>query len=199
MILTAGFDVASKCKASLHGMTLSSVCSLSINPIPLLQFNLHLPSYTSQSLHENDGILAIHLLPPTPKAVRLGRIFASGIKRETRKSNFTYLDKTAQELKDGDVFHEMTTPFNNILNEDWKEYNFTDTLSLPIINEAERVFICRKRRVFEIDSHEIWAVEVLNIICPNHHYNIAHNDDKTGGLLYFDRSFHRVGNALGES
>lgn len=199
MILTAGFDATTRNKTSLHGMTLSSVCSLSINPTPLLQFNLHIPSYTSQSLHENSGILAIHLLPPTPKAVRLGRIFASGVKRETQKLNYTYLDKSEQELKDGDVFHEMTTPFSNISNDDWKEYKFTDKLSIPILNEAERVFICQKRRVFEIDSHEIWAIEVLNIISPNNQYNITNNDDKKGGLLYYDRSFHKVGEALSES
>lgn len=199
MILTAGFDVSTRNKTSLHGMTLSSVCSLSISPIPLLQFNLHLPSYTSQSLHENKGILAIHLLPPTPKAVRLGRTFASGVKRETKKLNYTYLDTSEQELEDGDVFHEMTTPFNNISNDDWHEYKFTEELSIPIINEAERVFICQKRQVFEVDSHEIWAIEVLNVISPNNQYNIANNDDKTGGLLYYDRSFHRIGDALREN
>ncbi|CUM56675.1 unnamed protein product [Debaryomyces fabryi] len=198
MILTAGFDATTRNKTSLHGMTLSSVCSLSTSPIPLLQFNLHLPSYTSQSLHENNGILAIHLLPPTPKAVRLGRIFASGVKRETKKLNYTYLDTSEQELEDGDVFHEMTTPFNNISNDDWKEYKFTDKLSIPIIKEAERVFICKKRQVFEVDSHEIWAVEVLEITSPNNNYNIAHNEDKTGGLLYYDRSFHKIGDALRE-
>lgn len=199
MILTAGFDAISGNKASLHGMTLSSVCSLSIHPSPLLQFNLHLPSYTSQSLHENDGLLAIHMLPLTPKATRLGRIFASGVKRETNKRGITYFDTTEQELKDGDVFHEMTTPFKNISDEDWQEYKFSEKLSLPIITEAERAFICRKREVFEIDSHEIWAVEVLNIICPNSKFNISRNDDKTGGLLYFDRSFHKIGNILHEN
>lgn len=200
MILTAGFNNKNKpTETTLHGMTLSSVCSLSIFPIPLLQFNLHLPSYTSQSLHENQGILAIHLLPPTSEAVKLGRIFANGVKRETKKSGVTYLDATEEELLDGDVFHEMTTPFNNVPSEDWSIYNFNNQISIPIINEAERVFICQKRRIFEVDSHEIWVIEVLNILSPNEQFNVERNDDKTGGLLYYNRSFHKIGDALHEN
>ena len=107
MILTAPYrnDSQSTSKnPTLHGMTLSSVCSLSVSPTPLLSFNLHLPSYTSKSLHERDSSMAIHLMPPTANAVKLGRIFASGVKKKTGTDEISF-QKNEKEQKDCEVFH----------------------------------------------------------------------------------------------
>lgn len=166
-------------------MTLSSVCSLSVFPTPLLQFNLHLPSYTSSSLHENDGLLCLHVMPPTPKAVFLGRIFASGIKK----------DPEHFEVKpdDGDVFHEMTTPFAHVENGDYGFHTVGD-VEIPVLAELEVAFVCQKSRVFEVDNHEIWVVKVLDVLFPTGGADHA----KTGGLLYFDRGFHAVGAPVSE-
>lgn len=188
MILTAGCE-PKKGLNSLHGMTLSSVCSLSVYPNPLLQFNLHLPSYTSKSLHENDGYLALHMLPPSPKAALLGRTFASGIKRDPR-----HFDTKPKVNDDGSIFHEMTTPFTKIDSNDFIMHKVNEKVEIPILKELERVFVCNKKQVFEVDNHEIWVVNVLQILNPNANY--SQQTSKTGGLLYYDRGFHKVGASL---
>lgn len=177
MILTAGFKNPPK---TLHGMTLSSVCSLSVYPNPLLQFNLHLPSYTSKTLHDNDGVVAIHLLKASPTASELGRIFACGIKTDN-------VIKTKGEEKDGEIFHEMATPFNNISKDAWEMFQLSN-YKIPILKESERIFICRKKNVIEIENHEIWVVEVIEII--------ENSSDRTGGLIYYNRAFHTVGDVI---
>ncbi|EGV65720.1 hypothetical protein PSN45_003496 [Yamadazyma tenuis] len=184
MILTAGFknhpsSNPSPLIKSLHGMTLSSVSSLSVYPSPLLSFNLHLPSYTSKTLNENNGYVAIHLLTSSRESSRLGRIFASGIKRSV----------STNEDEDGEPFHEMATPFKNLQPSEWEMINFED-YQIPILKESECIFVCKKRKVLEIDNHEIWVVNVLDII--------ENQEQKTGGLVYFNRSFHKVGETLDE-
>lgn len=198
MILTAGVKgfttndtsmLSNTALSKLHGMTLSSVCSLSVYPNPLLQFNLHLPSYTSQTIQENgSGYLALHLLPPTSKSVTLSRIFASGIKRDPK-----HFESTGD---DGSVFHEMTTPFKQISNDDYKIFDIDGEHKIPILKELERIFICSRKEVFEIDNHEIWVVNVLQILKPNENY--LTEKSKTGGLLYYKRGFHKVGASLSE-
>lgn len=178
MILTAGASLASEV---LHGMTLSSVNSLSVHPTPLLLFNMHLPSYTSASLHKT-GHMALHLMPPSQESVLLGRKFASGVKQDP--SHFKL------NSKDGD-FQEMTTPFSGF--DDFTYYETKDGVLVPIINELEVAFICSTRTQYEIDNHEIWVVNVDDVIRPNQ--NII---KPSGGILYFDRGFHKVGPPLSE-
>lgn len=186
MILTSGspIDVS---RHDLHGMTLSSVCSLSILPKPLLQFNLHLPSYTSQSLHKC-GYLALHILPPNANSVRLGRIFAKGIKQD--KLGHETLKQTKQELKDGQVFHEMTKPFDKLGQEEF-DYKYVDGVKIPILLQSDKVIICKTERQFGVDNHEIWVVKVLEII--------ENEKGKSGGLLYFNRGFYEIGRQLNEN
>ncbi|QFZ25748.1 hypothetical protein EJF18_10859 [Clavispora lusitaniae] len=189
MILTAGCENASD---NLHGMTLSSVCSLSVFPRPLLQFNLHLPSYTASSLHSNGGYLCLHVMPPTEKAVFLSRIFASGVKTDP--------EHFESKGDDGEVFHEMTTPFSHLSPTEYyfhqiKDRKAIESLKVPVLKESEVAFICQKEKVVEIDNHEIWVVGVTDILLPNS----AFANSKTGGLLYFDRGFHEVGPPLRET
>lgn len=180
MILTAGVKSPS---LVLHGMTLSSVCSLSVHPNPLLQFNLHLPSYTSSSLHENNGLLCLHLMPPTPKLVFLSRTFAAGIKHDRKHFDV--------DQADDDVFHEMTTPFAHVPSDSYFLHKVNDGF-VPVLTELEKAFVCQKFSVFPIENHEIWVVKVLDILLPNK------SSKASGGLLYYDRGFHRVGRALSE-
>ncbi|ODV79685.1 putative NADH-dependent oxidoreductase [Suhomyces tanzawaensis NRRL Y-17324] len=181
MILTSG--TGAKEVLALHGMTMSSVCSLSVYPTPLLQFNLHLPSYTSQALHENK-YLAIHLLPPTSQSVHLGKIFASGVKTSGKPTT----------NEDGEFFHEMTTPFTKLhQGNDWIFHTVKENINIPILKNSERVLICETMKNFLVDDHEIWVVKVLDIK-ENEDYS-----NKTGGLLYFDRAFHKIGEKLIET
>lgn len=193
MILTSASQI-SKSEKELHGMTLGSVCSLAVYPNPLLQFNLHLPSYTSAELHRNE-YLAIHLLPPTSRSVRLSRIFAKGVKKD--KSG-KVLDTTKEELKDGRVFHEMTTPFANLkLGQDYHLHNINQDLQIPVLNDVEEIFICKTRNNFPVDHHEIWVVNVIDILTNKTYVNDY--TDKSGGILYFNRGFHKLGDTLREN
>lgn len=178
MILTAGARLTSEV---LHGMTLSSVNSLSVHPYPLLLFNMHLPSYTSASLHRS-GYLALHLMPPSEQSVALGRKFANGVKQDP--SHFRV------DSKDG-TFEEMTNPFEGFDN--YTFYEASNGVLIPIINELEVAFVCRKKTNFVVDDHEIWVVSVENIIQPNNSFA-----SPSGGILYFDHGFHKVGDSLSE-
>ncbi|EDK42998.1 conserved hypothetical protein [Lodderomyces elongisporus NRRL YB-4239] len=232
-------EAADHDKSQLHGMTLGSVCSLSVFPTPLLQFNLHLPSYTSDNLHKFK-YLAIHLMPPTHRSAYLSRIFAKGKKIDMRGKKWTPLgsklvqqqqqppppqqqqhqkkkqrQKQVEEDKvDGEVFHEMTVPFqeldfgidyrfqsvniseisDTLINEDNHPAGLEDFIDIPVLNEAELIMICKCRQNLEVDQHEVWIVEVLQIVT-----NAKYNHSKTGGLLYFNQGFHRVGEAITEN
>ena len=169
----------------LHGMTLGSVCSLSVFPSPLIQFNLHLPSYTSSELHKHK-YLALHVLPPTKNSVHLSRIFAKGVKLNKGAK----LAPTKEEKIDGQVFHEMTKPFTRLQKGvDYLFYNISD-VQIPILSNVETTLICQTRNTFPVDNHEIWVADVVDII---------HNKtQKSGGILYFDRGFHKIGKSLSE-
>ena len=170
MILTSGTTNTHE----LHGMTLGSVCSLSVFPKPLIQFNLHLPSYTSSELHKHQ-FLALHILPPTSLSVHLSRIFAKGIKS-----------------KDGEAFHEKTRPFHRLKhNHDYLFYNIDD-IKIPVLKNVETTMICKTRQDFLVDGHEIWVADVIDIL-QNEQYK-----EKSGGILYFNRGFHKDGETLVE-
>ncbi|RLV93631.1 hypothetical protein JA1_002421 [Spathaspora sp. JA1] len=191
MILTSGTNLNTPIN-QLHGMTLGSVCSLSIYPSPLLQFNLHLPSYTSSELHDS-RTCGIHMLPPTTESVHLLRIFAKGIKKDTQQKEFV-LDTSKDELRDGRVFHEMTRPFEKLNVNEFKYHQVDQEFKIPVLKEAEIVFICRARENFKVDSHEIWVVDVIDILCGDK----KKVDTSGGGVLYYNRGFHSIGQSLKE-
>ncbi|CUM67292.1 uncharacterized protein PRCAT00004985001 [Priceomyces carsonii] len=191
MILSSGIRFENP-GLQLSGMTLSSVVSLSIFPKSLLLFNLHLPSHTSSSIHRH-GYMAIQLLPPTSEAAKLGRIFASGIKQEHSGG---LLKPSSRELNDGEIFHEMTTPFSKINENEWHYYELKDKeIKIPILNESEAVFVCEPERSLIVDNHEIWVVKVIDITFPNKTFQ----GKRSGGLIYFKRGFHKVGNLIEEN
>lgn len=197
MILTAPFEGPISL-SKLHGMTLSSVTSLTVNPEPIIQFNLQIPSATSTELHQHK-YLALHIMEPSEKAVELARIFSMG----ARHINSTNMDLT-----------KVTTPFEQLAVDQWDLYGNTDktptalrsdfdasqlfregnnNINLPILTkDAERVLICEKYKVFRVHNHEIWTCKVKDILV-----NI-HEEGRSGGLLYFNRRFHKVGKPLKE-
>lgn len=183
MILTSATTTINE----LHGMTLGSVCSLSVFPSPLIQFNLHLPSYTSTELHKHK-FLALHVLPPTKNSVHLSRIFAKGVKL----NKGTKLAATKEEKIDGQVFHEMTKPFTRL--QQGVDYLFYDIagVQIPVLNDVETTLICQTQDTFPVDNHEIWVASVVDIL-----HNKTYSQ-KSGGILYFDRGFHKIGKSLSE-
>lgn len=189
MILTASFTGNPSIK-KMHGTTLSSVSSLTVYPEPIVQFNIQVPSATSKSIHENK-YLALHILSPSHESVKLARNFSLGSK---------YINK-AINLKENNDINLHTTPFERIYKDQWalfesirpQAFHIEPNLHLPILTkDSERILICEKYKVFQIYNHEIWTCKVKDILV-----NIK-DDFKSGGLLYFDRKFHQVGNALVE-
>ncbi|ANZ76452.1 BA75_04103T0 [Komagataella pastoris] len=170
MILTAGFH-GDPIVSKFHGMTISSVSSLCIEPEPLLQFNLQVPSATSDLLHQFNSF-AIHIMPPTIDSIRIARAFAQG----------TRIHRDSQ----GNLVH--TKPFMSLSKDDWKLQNINDKVQIPIISHAERVFLCEKKDLFQVNNHELWVAQVNDIL--------INQPRKSGGLLYFDRHFHNIGTKL---
>ncbi|OBA15295.1 uncharacterized protein OGAPODRAFT_9539 [Ogataea polymorpha] len=137
MILTA--PALSASVSDLHGMTLSSVSSLTVSPEPMVQFNLQVPSRTSQTLHES-GFLALHILPPVKESVRLARAFSRGTQGNC-----------------------VTKPFEELKKDEWS-YFTTESLKIPVLSLAERILICEKHQVFCVYNHELWTCRVREIV-----------------------------------
>lgn len=129
------------------------------------------------------------MMPPSERAVYLSRIFAGGVKTDP--------EHFEPNVKDGEAFHEMTTPFSKLLDEDYYHHDVASSTGVlvPVLKELEVALVCKKEKVIEIDNHEVWIVSVHDIFIPN----AALAGKKTGGLLYFDRGFHRVGPSLREN
>lgn len=159
----------------------------------------------------------------------MSRIFAKGKKIDMRGKKWIPLEskpvqqqqKKKQQQKqveedkvDGEVFHEMTVPFqeldfgidyrfqsvniseisDTLINEDNDPAGLEEFIDIPVLNEAELIMICKCRQNLEVDQHEVWIVEVLQIVT-----NAKYKHSKTGGLLYFNQGFHRVGEAITEN
>lgn len=179
----------------MHGTTLSSVSSLTVNPEPIVQFNIQVPSATSKSIHDNK-YLALHILKPSNDSVRLARNFSQGSRYINGSQPLLgNANSTSTEIS--------TTPFERISKDQWSLFEdvmhnkrpgsvrLDSDLHLPILTkDSERILICQKYKVFKVFNHEIWTCKVREILV-----NID-DDVKTGGLLYFDRKFHHVGEAL---
>lgn len=157
---------------SFRGLTLSSVTSLALKPFPMVQFNLQLPSFTSESLHENQ-FFAVHLLRPNSTSIELARTFSKGAVRNASDTGFT-----------------PTKPFRDLIeNNHYATYTIKGTeLVIPILQNSERVLICQKKDVFRVGDHEIWVGQVDDILVSE--------TKATGGLLYCNRNFHILGNKI---
>lgn len=182
MILTLALQPDS----TLHGMTVGSFTLVLVMPTPKVSFNLHLPLYTLDELRAN-GYCAVHVLPPTERLAQLARQFAKGVKGTRLLAK---LAVTPEEKRDGEPFHERTTPFALLKQgEDWDFVTVDGSLRIPILTNCERVFICKALDRMVVDSHELWVAEVVRIIGNLKHLPL-------GGLLYHRRNFHRVGMPL---
>ncbi|QLL34297.1 hypothetical protein HG536_0G01560 [Torulaspora globosa] len=158
---------------SFRGLTISSLTSLSLKPQPLIQFNLQLPSFTSEALHET-GFFAVHLLKPNTTSIKLAREFSKGA-----------------IINEKDRTYSPTRPFENLVeNEHYVTYKIEGTdLVLPLLKNSERVLICQKKDVFQIGDHEIWVGQIEDII--------VNEAQPTGGLLYCNRKYHSLGEKIG--
>lgn len=179
MIVTSAIPKGTK-PMDFHGLTISSMTSLSINPKPLIQFNIKTPSGTSTSIKKNK-IFAIHFLEPKVTNIDLAKQFSRGIK-----------DK-------------MTRPFSGLIeNKDYICYDSTslipqsDTI-LPLLKDTGKILLCLSKDVFRVQDHEIWVGEVLKIL-PSENNNDNNSDNgssnSNGGLLHCMGDFFKIGDAI---
>lgn len=160
--------------SQFRGLTLSSVTSLSLKPQPLIQFNLQLPSFTSEALHETE-FFAVHLLKPNGTSIKLARNFSKGAIRNEKDSTFS-----------------PTRPFEDLVEKvHYDTYKIQGTdLVIPLLKNSERVLICEKSDIFQVGDHEIWVGRVEDIV--------ANEENTTGGLLYCNRNFHLLGDKIAQ-
>lgn len=153
----------------LKGVTLSSVTSLSINPDPLIQFNLMIPSITSENLHKFDQF-AVHTLNPTEACADLVQKFSRHRKYNETTNQF-----------------DVVSPFADLqLGEDYELKDLGNGIFLPVLKNVNKVMICEKYKYLHVQDHEIWVGKVKEIEGWD-------NGVKNGGFLNFNRGFHGIG------
>lgn len=178
MILTAPFVDLKTPVSQYHGMTISSVCSLCVYPRPLVQFNLQIPSVTSTNLKKLKHF-AVHIMKPDLESVRLARLFSRGLIRQNGKILHQQPFSELELLKDYSIYQNRNL---GILGK---------MVKIPVLSNSERVLILEQSNVFKVENHEIWIGEVKDII--------VNQNDKDGGLLYFNRKFHNIGDPFPEN
>jgi flavin reductase (DIM6/NTAB) family NADH-FMN oxidoreductase RutF len=166
-----------------RGLTVSSLTSLSLNPAPLVSFNLQLPSRTSEILHERN-VFAVNIVPGTPQIRDLVIAFAGGYGHDVNpfekfSSMFTVPAKLAAHKQES---------HNHEREGDIEEFKHAQ--NIPVIKDALAVLYCRKHQIFKVQDHEIWVAEVFHVDATNC------NDSNATTLLYQNRSFHSLGSVL---
>lgn len=179
MILTTAVPI--HCSHNkFRGVTLSSVTSLSLKPVPLVQFNLQLPSFTSDFLHDFNHF-ALHLMKPNAQSIELARNFSKGAMRHADNDEII-----------------PTQPFIGLsegLEYDTYEIEGTN-LRIPLLKNAERVIVCQGLKHFNVGDHEIWVGKVEDIVNRSLKDGIEGDDPVSGGLLYCNRDFYSVGDPI---
>lgn len=175
MIVTAAVPKGTK-SVDFHGLTISSMTSLSIDPKPLVQLNIKVPSGTSNDIRKN-GLFAIHVLNPTKDNIHLARHFSQGLK------------------------NTMTSPFSTLMNnKDYMCYSSKNMKSesniiLPVLKDTGKVLICNSKEAFKVQDHEIWIGEVLQIL-PNTKEEYIEDETGHGGLLHCKSNFFKLGDLV---
>lgn len=159
-----------------HGLTVSSMTSLSLNPDPLILFNVMVPSRSSESLKAFD-LFGVHLLKPSSYSIDLVRKFSQG-----HRSGGLITSPFDGLLKDYDFFHYDGLTKNSKLEN-------TGGI-LPLLMHCDKILVCKKKNFFEVADHEIWVGEVVDTIISKH------GSKSDGNLLHFNSEFYRVGTKI---
>ncbi|BFZ60800.1 hypothetical protein YB2330_001852 [Saitoella coloradoensis] len=120
-----------------RGLTLSSLTSLSLHPIPLLSFNIRLPSRASALLHRS-GRFVVHILPASRPFAELCGAFATS----------EYTASRDEEFKD---------PW--AMGHEW----MASEEGQPVLEGALVKMHCKVRRTVEVGDHEVWVGEVTKV------------------------------------
>ncbi|ODQ68198.1 hypothetical protein NADFUDRAFT_30425 [Nadsonia fulvescens var. elongata DSM 6958] len=168
-----------------RGMTLSSVCSLSVKPLPMVCFNLQVPSRTSAAIHSRK-MFALNILPPNHDSVKICRAFAGGLGKDinpfkAEEEYLTTIDKNVGKLSD-----EFEIGSEKFITEKASD--------IPTVKSAVAVMYCEAKQMFKAQDHEIWVAEIVAVRSSDRFLA----PDCVGGVLYHKRAFHSVGERLKE-
>ncbi|KAK9475501.1 flavin reductase like domain-containing protein [Dipodascopsis tothii] len=185
VILTASY-VDENLTRIYRAVTLSSLTSLSIDPEPLLTFNLRLPSSTSKALHSS-GRFSINFLSSNPLAASLAECFSFGTYVPVDRQASTPT-KSSENLSRHQVDHEMILrsfplsdePFKtSILNNSVTKYDSTRI--------AYARMDCVAKSVFAVEDNEIWVGKVERTF---------HSDPDSDAIIYSGRKFRSLGQQI---
>ncbi|AMD20689.1 HDL055Cp [Eremothecium sinecaudum] len=198
--------------SGMKGVTLGSVTSFSINPRPMIQFNLQVPSFTSREIHTTKKF-ALHLLSPRDECVNLARLFSKGAIKGTNNVFVSAKPFIALEKGKDYSIHDVaasdgqisTTLIGNSFkgkemhyNSGCEDVNKSRRIQIPVLKLAERVLICEGIHCIQVCDHEIWIGQVEQILNPNDGSVIGnYQDEITGGLLYCNKQFRKLGQVIG--
>lgn len=106
------------CQASTGekgGMTISSFCSVSLNPTPIVSFNIQVPSRTSHLLKACGGVFAVNVLESSTENIRLAQAFAGWKGHEYNP--FKAYESMFEELEGVPSIKKSTSLFCEIIDQ----------------------------------------------------------------------------------
>lgn len=170
-----------------RGLTLSSITSLSVKPVPMVSFNVQLPSRTSEVLHSRN-VFAINVLAACEASVELARAFSGAYGAHTNpfekfasafKNSTNPLERVPLQLN----VHASAVP-EGVVDADYEHAR-----NIPVISNASAILYCKKNQIFNVQDHEIWVASVF-------HVDVSSSLSEAGTLLYQNRAFHSLGPKL---
>ncbi|KAH9821797.1 flavin reductase like domain-containing protein [Melampsora americana] len=133
-----------------HGTTISSLTSISIDPIPLISFSLRLPStlFSILSTHQHHSF-NVHLLNSSDQSVQLSKIYSN-----PRSS----LMNEVKGIEDQELLHQFENDqigFGKLVCKIWKTIELVEELELNQPNQIKSILILAKViKVIEFVNHD---------------------------------------------
>ena len=168
-------------ESAFRGMTVSSFNSVAIEPVPLVSFNVRVPSATHSAMTSSadEGVFLAHLLNANPIGAHIANTFAKGSNR------------------DGEAFEELATSV--FAREDQVQiFAGAGTRGAPLIAGHGVMQILRCKLVpgkeIDIGDHKVIIAEVLGMVSQSGRKK--QGSEKQCGLVYSDQRYRSVGSAI---
>ncbi|KAH8155724.1 uncharacterized protein LAJ45_00734 [Morchella importuna] len=157
-----------------RGITLSSFNCFSLNPHPLVSFNIKTPSSAASTMTKA-GSFAVHILRPSPRSAFLASKFAQlGATNSTKISPFSF---TQSQITLANA-----------------------TFGSPLLGREDDVMFrlqCETHRTIQIEDHQLWVGKVTKVdVVAEEKYVAGTGLEEVFSLMYSDRHFRHVGETL---
>ncbi|KAF8422396.1 flavin reductase like domain-containing protein [Tirmania nivea] len=201
-----------------RAMTLSSFTSLSLDPHPLITFNIKTPSACASAMHARKRFI-VHAMLPTTRAADFAARFSNpyvpgqdwkyAVRPNSVEQPMAALHPGEKEqlLKDNDLTKEEIADIEGLCKENKAQVPLSGqfgqihvlanelTDNLPALREEVMFRLyCTPERTIPVQDHEIWVAKVERIEYPHHHLGTYGIEPYAPlSLLYGDRSFRETG------